>query len=275
MSYSNIIEETSAPEHRTVQRVPTELKTIVQVKENDAETWKEVTKVTTVSRNGAGFSLMRPCKVGRLVTLVMPLDPQLRAYDETAELYPVMGIVQYCNKGKIEGEAVYHVGVGFVGKQIPASFKADPTQNYRISGMAKSGLWTITEAESAFKARKHPRYWIALDVMITQLRKDKKEVNKEETFTQNLSASGVSVVCSLDSEVGDKVKFACKGLDFYAMAMVRNRKEKEGQPPTLHLEFIETTFPIERLLLAQTEQPKGSDLPPPAAKAAQFEYRWD
>jgi len=183
----------TAPEHRRLERSPAELKTIVQVKESENETWKEVTRVTTVSRNGAGFSLPRPVKVGRLVTLVMPLDPDLRAYDEDKELYPVMGLVQYCNQGMVDGENVYHVGVGFVGKNIPDSFKADPTQNYRIVGMKKDGLWEISEADSQFTHRKPPRYWISLPDTISLLQKAEQPIAREETYTKNIGAGGVSV----------------------------------------------------------------------------------
>ena len=241
-------------ESRNARRAQSELKSIVQVKESEEETWKEVTRVTTVSRNGAGFSLSRECTPGRLVTLVLPMPAELRAYDQDRELYPVMGLVQYCNEGMVESEKVYHVGVGFIGKHIPASFKENPLQSYRIVGMTKDGLWTVTEAETPFKARRHPRFWLALDVTVTLLQREKKAVNKENAVTQNIGASGVSVVCSLDANIGEKVKFGCKSLDFYALAIVRNRKEKEGQPATLHLEFIENMFPVEKILLAQDEK---------------------
>lgn len=246
------VQSTTAPENRRVERVPTELKTIVQVKESDDETWKEVTKVTTVSRNGAGFSLPRPVRVGRLVTLVMPLDPDLRAYDEDKDLYPVMGLVQYCNQGMVNGESVYHVGVGFVGKNIPESFKADPTQNYRIIGMKKDGLWEIAEAESQFKNRKRPRYWISLPVTVSLLQKAEQPIAREETFTQNIGAGGVSVACSLTAGVGDKVKFACREIDFYAIAIVRNRKTPKNESPTLHLEFLDDELPVEKLIATRT-----------------------
>lgn len=265
-------EKTTDSESRNARRSHSELKTIVQVKESEEETWKEVTRVTTVSRNGAGFSLSRECTPGRLVTLVLPMPTELRAYDQDREVYPVMGLVQYCNKGMIDGEKRYHVGVGFIGKHIPASFKANPLQSYRIVGMTKEGLWTVTEAETPFKARRHPRFWLALDVTVTLLQREKKTVNKENAVTQNIGASGVSVVCSLDASIGEKVKFACKSLDFYALAIVRNRKEKEGQPATLHLEFIENMFPVEKILLAQDESDSAqaedhipdSAFPPPA-----------
>lgn len=245
MTVNNHIQ--TEPEHRQGNRLAAELKTIVQVKESEHESWKEVSKVVTVSRNGAGLRLTRPCAVGRLVTLVMPLDPDLRAYDKKEEVYPVMSIVQYCNASTIDGETVYNVGVGFVGKKMPESYKADPTQSYRISGMKKDGLWAITEAELQFKNRKQPRYWISVPVMVSLLQRGDSSGAKEETITKNICAGGVSVACTLDADIGDKVKFACGELDFYSMAIVRNRKKtKDGA--TLHLEFIDNEFPIDEVI---------------------------
>ncbi len=251
MTYDNRIRSAGEADHRIAERVPTELKTIVQVKEGDGETWKEVTRVTTVSRNGAGFTLPRPCSVGRLITLVMPLDPELRAYDQDRELYPVMGIVQHCNASTVDGVTVYHVGVGFIGKEVPQSFKDDPSQNYRIAGMTTQGLWKVTEAETQFKKRRQPRYWVGIGVTISTLQKAGSSREKEDTHTINVASGGVSVVSSLPAGVGDKVKFACKGLNFYAIAIVRNRKIRKDELPTLHLEFVDAHFPVEKVIPAQ------------------------
>ncbi|MBK7513224.1 MAG: hypothetical protein IPI76_13290 [Chloracidobacterium sp.] len=48
-------------EKRTAERVINPTRTLVQVKEADDVNWKEITNVTTVSRNGAGFTLSRRC----------------------------------------------------------------------------------------------------------------------------------------------------------------------------------------------------------------------
>lgn len=252
MSAPNNTDPNPAPDNRAASRADAELKTIVQVKENNTDSWKEVTRVTTVSRNGAGFSLPRPVSVGRLVTLVMPLETSLRAYDEDKELYPVLGLVQYCNKGMVDGTEVYHVGVGFVGKNMPDSYKADPSQNYRISGMRKDGLWEITEADSQFKNRKNPRYWISLPVTISLLQKAGQPVTREETFTKNISSSGVSVACTLTAGVGDKVKIACREIDFYAVAIVRGRKVPGKETPTLHLQFVDAELPVAKVISLRT-----------------------
>ena len=253
MSSSNTI----TSENRRVPRVSTELKTIVQVKESLEVSWKEVTAVTTVSRNGAGFSLSRKCEVGRLVSLVLPMPDELRAYNKYDELYPVLGLVQHCNPVTVDGATVYHVGVGFIGKEIPESFKENPKQNYRFCGMNEDGLWVITEVQTAFKARKNARFWKSIEVTISQMKKGKSESSKETAKTKDISAKGLSVPCSLDIEVGEKVKVASKEYDFYAIAEVRNLKKNkdENQPPMLHLEFVEEAFPMHKVLFENAASP--------------------
>lgn len=252
MTFNNNIK--SEPEPRKGKRVASELKAIVQVKESEHENWKEVSKIVTVSRNGAGFRLTRPCVVGRLITLVMPLDSELRAYDKKEEVYRVMSIVQYCSAATVDGETVYHVGVGFVGKEMPESYKVNPAQDYRIVGMNKDGLWAITEAETEFKNRRKPRYWISVPVLISLLQRGNSSGAKEETVTKNLCAGGVSVVCSLVAKIGDKVKFACEDLDFYSMAIVRNRKINKDGVPTLHLEFLDNEFPVKEVVASRVAE---------------------
>lgn len=236
---------------RRSERALTDLKTIVQVNEGDEQLWKEVTKVNTVSRNGVGVSLSRNCTVGRLVNLVLPMPKEFRAYDDDLDLYEVMGIVQHSNAATIDGQTVYHVGIGLIGKEIPESFKADPTQNYRISGMKGDGFWAITESESQFTKRKKPRTWLAMPVTIALIQREEKSLAREETYTKNISAGGVSVTTKLNASIGDKVKFACKLLDFYSIAIVRNRKNVENDTSTLHLEFEGTQFPMDKLLALQ------------------------
>jgi hypothetical protein len=252
MTVSNSIGETARFDERQADRATAELNAVVQVKEADGKMWKEFTEVRSVSRNGAGFCLTRPCIVGRLITIVMPLDPDLRAYDQDNELYPVMGIVQYCNAATVDEGTVYHVGVGFIGKKIPDSFKNDPTQSFRISGMSKDGLWQVAEAQNEFKQRRDPRFWTAIGVTVSLIRRQKGAVVKEETFTKNVSASGVSVACRLEAEIGDKVKIAAKELNFYAVAVVRNINRSKPDHPTMHVEFVDSEFPIEKLIDSQT-----------------------
>jgi hypothetical protein len=134
---------------------------------------------------------------------------------------------------------------------MPESFKADPTQNYRITGMKSDGFWAVTESESQFTKRKKPRTWLSMPVTIALIQREEKSLAREETYTKNISASGVSVTTTLNASIGDKVKFACRLLDFYSIAIVRNRKRVDGDTSTLHLEFEDAQFPMDKLLRLQ------------------------
>ncbi len=261
LSSNEMSEEPDTPsskeitEARIVSRISIDLPTVVQIKESEKETWRGMTDIMTISRNGAGFTLPRPCAIGRIVRLVLPMPLELRAYDVSEELYPIMAVVQNCNKISDDSEGLYHVGVALIGKKVPESYLENPLQTYRINGMSEDGLWTVLEAQTPHKERKHTRYWAQLDVRLTLLDKDTRQVTKETTTTRNVGFKGASVASSLDAKVGDTVKFACKGLNFYAMAVVRNRRKLVDQKPTLHLEFIECTFPVEKLTHFQPPEP--------------------
>jgi hypothetical protein len=237
------------PESRAGERLISNLKTIVQVKEAPDQGWKEVTKVTTVSRNGVGFSLSRPCTVGRLINLILPMPLEYRAHDKNEDLYSVVGIVQHCNEATVNSQRVFHIGVGLVGRELPDSFKKDPKQNYRLTGMQPNGLWAITEAKSQFKSRKNPRFWISLPMTLGLIHRD-DEIRKEDTFTKNVSLTGASATTSLNVRVGEKLRFVCPALNFYAIAVVRNISRESEHTATVHVEFDGSHFPIELIMPA-------------------------
>lgn len=243
------VERAEEHDNRQSPRTLTDLRTIVQFHIGPDETWKEVTRVVTVSKSGASFELSHHCDVGRLVALVMPLPNEFRAYDLDEELYPVIGLVQYCYPSAADGDKqIYSVGVAFVGKSFPESHKENPLQNYHISGTTPSGMWQINASEATFKVRSAPRFWIPLHVTISQLKRDRSSSNyKEQTVTSNVSISGASATCTLDLKVGDRIKFACKEHDFYSIAIVRNRQATMGKRPVIHLEFVDHRFPVEKI----------------------------
>ena len=100
---------------------------VVKVRESKEDSWKETADVISSSSTGAGLYINRECQVGRLVSLMFPLEPHLRSYDHDKELYRVWGLVQHCHMLPAENEAGYHVGVAFIGKHSPESYRQDPT----------------------------------------------------------------------------------------------------------------------------------------------------
>ncbi len=225
-------------------RFSADLKAIITEKRPDAEPLQEVAVISSVSRMGAGFRFSRELPVGRLISLTLHMAKELHAYDQTKDVFTVVGLIQYCHETQVDGETGFDIGVAFTGKTFPAGYKTDPATSYRIAGITKQGLWKIHESESVFKPHAAPRFSAKLDVVISLIQKSRESVVKESTVTRDISISGASFPSTLDTTVGEKVKFACKEFDFYALAIVRNRNVEAS---TVHLEFIDASFPVNKL----------------------------
>ncbi len=237
-------------ENRKSQRTQKSLSTVVKGKMDSGESWKEVTEVKSVSRTGAGFSLERECQVGQLISLMIPLPTYLRSYDEEKELYRVWGLIQHCSRFSDDGGSGYHIGVAFVGKHAPESYRENSQQSYKISGMSEEGLWKITEASRPFVHRKHPRYWASVEVSLSIHEIDLPEDSEpiiEHTTTENISTSGALVFSNLEVNIGDCIIFSCENHEFSTLAIVRNRNWDGKTMPKVHLEFINGHFPIQKI----------------------------
>ena len=60
-------------EHRRLHRISLPLPVRVEVWVDQSVTWNEITRLDDVSAFGAGLSLKRPIKRGRLVQLTLPM----------------------------------------------------------------------------------------------------------------------------------------------------------------------------------------------------------
>ena len=227
------------------------LYTVVKVKESGDTFWKEVADVVSVSSSGAGFYVKQQCQVGRLVSLMLPLESHLRSYDHDKEIYRVWGLVQHCHKIAGDEPENYHVGVAFVGKHAPESYRDDPTQSYRISGMGEDGLWNIVESENEFKTRRDVRFFKTIDLYLALVDARKASLGGERTVTENISKSGAAVITSLNLNVGDRVKFISEEYNFSGLSLVCNRQTGEDKRTRLHLKFVENYFPVESLNLPE------------------------
>lgn len=209
--------------------------------------WKEIADIASVSATGGGLYLKRECQVGTLLSVMLPLAPHLRCHDHEKELYRVWGLVQHCQPLSGDGEVGFHVGVAFIGKNAPASYKENPEQPYKICGMNEDGLWKVTEAKAQFKVRRHIRYWTDVDPYVALVDGNRDALRGERTHTENISKSGAAVITTLDVNIGDRVKFICEKYDFSGLAVVCNRQEGKDGRERLHLQFVENTFPVEKL----------------------------
>lgn len=242
------IQPVTTQENRKSARFQQSGSVIIKAKINDTEFWKEKGSLKSVSRLGAGFEIQNDCKVGQIISLLIPMPVNLRLYDHDKQLYRVWGLVQHCHAVNSEEFTGYNVGVAFIGKDAPESFYDKPDQSYRILGLNESGLWNIIEAEREFINRRHPRYWVSLDAVVA-VKNSFDEMAEIGAVTENISKSGAAVYCESEAVVGDLVKFTCPEYEFESDAIVRNRLGLGNSTPKIHLEFLENEFPVSDLKL--------------------------
>jgi hypothetical protein len=234
-------------DRRSSIRSKISLSATIKGQESADVSWKETSLLTTVSKTGASFNLKKECAIGNLLSLILPMPTELRCYDQDSDFYKVWGLVQHCTPVKKGNFSGYHVGIAFIGKYAPKSYKENPLNSYRISGIGENGLWKIYEAPKAFISRKHQRFYVELDIKLTLLDSEENVISEEDMKTENISLSGAAVNSTLDAMVGDLVIFSCPAHNFSTPAIVRNLKPKGETASILHLEFIETEFPVREI----------------------------
>ncbi len=243
-------------EPRRIPRFSLALPVRVESRIDDRMSWNEITRLTDISAFGAGFTLKRSVKCGRLLQMTMPMPRQMRSYDYTEPQYKVWGLVRSCIAKEILPEANQHaVGVAFIGKNPPLSYFDDPNKLYEISHQEEDRLWHVVEASTDVAVaaekvrqedlRRHSRLSIPTDVVIEKLDADGKVIAEEPTVTENLSLSGAAVFSMLDVEVGDFVRVRSSQYDVSIISVVRARRFGNDGIPRLHVEFVDRFFPLE------------------------------
>jgi hypothetical protein len=246
----------SDAELRTDVRIATDIERMVEGCDDKFERWQELTTPHNISKSGAGFTLSRPCMVGRLVKLTSPMSKEMHELAGTDEPHTAVGLVQYCQPSKPGHGEGYDVGVAFAGEEFPESYFIDPGQSYRITGRDETGMWAITEATFEFVTRAAPRFAVQVDITISMMQKDRQTARyKEKTFTYDVSVSGACVAATLRVGIGDRLKFAVEEHKFYAIAVVRGRSRKFDLP-ALHLEFVDAKYPVEKLTPTTPDYPE-------------------
>ena len=228
------------------------LHAVVKGRESGKRQWREVPHLISVSATGSSFYLPRECEVGTLVSLTVPLPVHMRWYDFDKESYRVWGLIQHCEPVTADADpSRFHVGVAFIGKNCPDSYRADSRQHYRIAGVDDDGMWRIEEMKIPFKKRSDVRFWRPIDLYLALVDTRDGSVGGERTFAENVSRGGATVFTTLNVDVGDRVKFISTKYDFSGLAVVCGRREGTDHRVRLHLQFIENMFPVATLMKSE------------------------
>lgn len=224
------------------------LHAVVKAKDKDDQHWKEIANLISVSATGSSFNLPRSCEVGTLVSLVIPLPAHLRCFDHDKEFYRVWGLVQHCESVTADDPAIFHIGVAFIGKDPPRSYRTDPQQHYRISGVDDEGMWSVAEAKTPFKKRSDVRFWKPVELYLALIDTRDGSTGGQRTVAENVSRSGAAVFTTLNVGIGDRVKFISAEYDFSGLAVVCNKQVGDDDRTRLHLRFVKARFPVETLM---------------------------
>jgi hypothetical protein len=245
--------ETKDKNTRRIARIALTLPVKVEGKDSKDKGWDEITRLKDISAFGAGFTLRRPVKRGRLLLLTLPMPRKMRCYDYLESQYRVWAIVRRCIKGETRAEeGLYLIGVAFIGNLPPKSYLEDPALIYEISDRNDDGLWEIDtapreplEEHLSKEDRRHSRYEIPLNVTVEVTDPEGNVLRREDTVTENISISGASVFSSIELEIGSFIKLSCKQYSTSIKAVVRGKRLGPDGIPRLHIEFIDSYFPLE------------------------------
>lgn len=240
-------------EIRRIQRLALALPIRVEGKVDKTNSWNEITRLKDISAFGAGFNLNRPVKRGRLVVMTMPMPRQLRCYDYLEPQYRIWGLVRRCIglKNSLDAEQ-YSIGVAFIGKHPPTTYKDNPAKLYEINELGEDNFWHISEApenpderDLPRELRRHSRYPIPINFLLETLDDEGNVTAAEMTVTENISLGGASVFTSLETEVGAFLRVTSEQYKTTIISIVRGKRMGPDGIPRLHIEFIDHFFPLE------------------------------
>jgi hypothetical protein len=246
---SSVVDE---KESRRIQRIALPLPTRVEVNISQKVSWNEVTRLSDISAFGAGFSLKRPVKRGRILLMTIPMPRQLRVYDFTEEQYRIWGCVRRCLPVTMGSEKKYVIGVAFIGKSPPSSYISDPATLYEISQRENNGFWRLTPANTKSDEsnlpkdiRRQTRLPIPEPISLEIMDDAGNVTGSETTVTENVSLGGASVFTSLQAEPGTFVNVLSERTNIKIISVVRGKRTGPDGIPRLHLEFIDDFFPLD------------------------------
>ncbi|MDQ1558830.1 MAG: hypothetical protein QOD32_1890 [Pyrinomonadaceae bacterium] len=237
-------------DRRLRERLKLSLPARVQVREDAATEWTEMTRLDDLTPFGAGFSLTRPVDIGRLLHLTMPMPRQLRCFDHIEDQYRVYALVRSLRADFPAGASAprFRLGVAFVGKRPPESYQLDPQRRYEVfEPEADGGLWKLLEQTpvEGQVAKKESRLSVPVEVTVELYDENWNITAREETVTENISRRGAAVYTTLRAERGRFVRLTSARYQTSAFAVVRASRTGNDSIPRLHVEFIDREWPLE------------------------------
>lgn len=242
-------------ENRRIQRISLPLPARVEVMVDAKVSWNEITRLSDVSAFGAGFTLKRPLKRGRLVLMTIPMPRQLRSFDYSEPQYKIWALVRRCIAvGRSAASPEYSIGVAFTGKVPPPGYINHPSILYDISHREdeNNGFWHLEpadimsdESNKPKDQRKQTRLHIPEPLLLEKVDEAGNVLTSEMTVTENISLGGAAVFTTMDCETGSFLRVTSERFSVTILSVVRGARVGADGVRRAHLEFIDQFFPLE------------------------------
>ena len=233
---------------RIRERLELKLPVRVRCRETPDFEWMEVTRLTDVTPFGAGFTLKRPTEKGRLLHMTIPMPRQLRVFDHVEDQYRIWALVRYVRAlAAADKTAVFEIGVAFIGKRAPTSYELEPSKRYELSTahdrsmpIAEDLIKPISSADQ----RIFTRHNIAVEMLVETLNEKGELTESENSVTENISRQGATLFTTMQIPVGRFVRLTSSQYNLTVHAAVRSRSTGADGIPRIHVEFIDTEWPL-------------------------------
>lgn len=242
-------------ENRRIQRISLPLPVRVEVRVDRSASWNEITRLTDISAFGAGFTLKRPVKRGRIMLLTIPMPRQLRCFDFSEAQYRIWGLVRRCiEAGRVSDDQLYAVGVAFIGKKPPEGFVEHPSRLYDLSHRESEGegFWHVVDADLRADdsnlpsdLRRQTRFHIPESLILELMDENGNVSSSETTVTENISLGGAAVFTQTKIEPGTFIRVTSERFNVKIISVVRGKRVGPDGMTRLHLEFIDKFFPLQ------------------------------
>lgn len=243
-------------ENRRLQRVTLPLPARVEVKIDSSQSWNEITRLKDISAFGAGFTLKRPVKRGRMMQLTIPMPRQLRCFDFSEPQYKIWGLVRRCIEIKGSGgETSFAVGVAFSGQHPPKGYLEHPSLLFDVTHReSDKGFWHVEPADlladdSALppELRKQSRFSIPESITLQLIDEGGNVTGYETTVTENISLGGAAVFTQHNLQPGTFIRVTSERYNVTILSVVRGFRVGADGISRIHIEFIDSHFPLEGL----------------------------
>lgn len=242
-------------ENRETRRKPVSLPVHIEVTERTGNAGIEHGWLLDISPSGAGFRMSRPIDRGRIVRVRANIPKEFRLFDFTRPDYVVWGVVRRCLEMKDPSiGSHFAVGVAFIGKNAPHGHSRKPSAVYELADRkpGEDGFWTLLDVEvpassdaPLIEKRRHTRLQMAEPVILQLVDPDGAAPAGETTVTENVSRHGASIFSQLGAAVGSFVRVKVIRHDISLIAIVRDKHIGPDAMPRLHVEFIDSVFPLD------------------------------